>query len=378
MTPQAFVGAAILSDGDWHNDHALVVTGDTIDAIVPAAQIPSGAERIDLAGGYLLPGFVDTQVNGGGGVLFNDVPTCEGVRAIAQTHRKFGTTGILPTLISDDLSVIAQAIDAVDEAIASGVPGVIGIHIEGPFLNAQKRGIHDSAKFRQIDAAAINLLASATRGKTLVTLAPETASTGTIAELKRRGIVVAAGHSMASYEQMAAAVSEGLTGLTHLFNAMTPLVGREPGMVGAAFDMHLFSGIIVDGHHVHPAALRAAFRAKGSYELMLVTDAMPSVDDPRSGFTLGSTWIGVKDGVLRGPDGTLAGSNLNMAHALRNAIDMMHVDIATASRMASGTPAAFLGLGHSHGVLKPGYRADLVHLDDALQPLATWIGGQPG
>jgi N-acetylglucosamine-6-phosphate deacetylase len=331
-------------------------------------------ERVD--GGALIPGFVDTQVNGGGGVLFNDEPTVAGITKIAEAHRRFGTTALLPTLISDDFAVIERAITAVDAAIAAGVPGIIGIHIEGPFLNSGKRGIHDAGKFRTLDDDAIAMLSGLGGGRTLVTLAPECAGDGAIAALVARGVIVSAGHSLASYEAMAAAVAEGLSGITHLFNAMTQMEGRAPGMVGAAFDLGITAGLIVDGHHVHPASLRATLRAKGPGELMLVTDAMPTVGGDSDSFILGDKQISEADGALRSADGTLAGSTLDMAAAVRNAVTIMHTDLATASRMASGTPAAFLGLAVSHGDLSPGMRADIVHLDDAMMPRATWIAGQ--
>jgi N-acetylglucosamine-6-phosphate deacetylase len=368
--------ARILAGGKWHDDHALIVEDDKVASIVPANDLASSIPVEQLTGGMLLPGFVDTQVNGGGGILFNDHPTREGIEAIAAAHRNFGTTALLPTLISDDLDVIACAIAAVDEAIIAGVSGVVGIHIEGPFLNPAKHGIHDVSKFRTLDESAIELLSSLRNGKTLVTLAPECVATGVIAALKARGVIIAAGHSMANYDDILRAVAEGLSGVTHLYNAMTQLGSREPGLVGAAIDLGLVSGIIVDGYHVHSAALRAAFRAKGVDELMLVTDAMPSVGNTEAGFVLGNNWISAESGALRGGDGTLAGSDLDMARALRNAVAMMGIDIASASRMASCTPAAFLGLANSHGSLAPGQRADFVHLDDAMTPQATWIAGK--
>ena len=324
----------------------------------------------------LLPGFIDTQVNGGGGVLFNDQPTVDGIIAIAEAHRRFGTTAMLPTLISDDLDVIAAAIAAADAAISSGVPGIVGIHIEGPFLNAGKRGIHDARKFRTLDSDAITLLSSLKNGKTLVTLAPELALPGTIKALVERNVIVSAGHTLASYEDMQRAMAEGLTGITHLFNAMTPLESRAPGVVGAAFDSDLTCGIIVDGHHVHPAALRAACRAKGNRGLMLVTDAMPTVGSDLTGFTVGGTPVMADHGMLRSADGTLAGSHLDMAAAVRNCVELMRTSIASASQMASGTPAAFLGLGGTTGRIAPTYRADLVHVGDDLHVRSTWISGE--
>jgi N-acetylglucosamine-6-phosphate deacetylase len=376
MSSKALFGAPILSGGIWHHDHALIIGDDgRIDALVAVDSVPPGLATEHVTGGVLIPGFVDTQVNGGGGILFNDAPTVAGIATIAAAHRQFGTTALLPTLISDDFVVIERAIAAVDAAIKAGVPGIIGIHIEGPFLNPAKRGIHDDSKFQTLDLRALTLLSSLRHGKTLVTLAPEQAPAGAIAQLVDEGVIVAAGHSLANYEQMVAAIDEGLSGVTHLFNAMTQMAGREPGIVGAALDRGLTSGIIVDGHHVHPAALRAAYRAKGGKELMLVTDAMPPVGSDQPDFVLAGQAIVQSNGALRGSDGTLAGSALDMAAAVRHAMDMMQIDLPSASQMASGTPAAFLGLANSHGDLKPGMRADIVQLDAQHEVQATWIDG---
>jgi N-acetylglucosamine-6-phosphate deacetylase len=375
MSQHAIAGARILAKGQWLEGYALLIEHGLICAICPADALPLGVETELLNGGSLLPGFIDTQVNGGGGVLLNDEPTVEGIAAIAQAHRAFGTTALLPTLISDDLDVIARAIAATAKAIELGVPGVLGIHIEGPFLNPLKHGIHDPAKIRALDDRAIGLLSSLDQGKTLVTLAPECLTPGAIAALTARGVVVAAGHSLATYEEMARAVAEGLTGVTHLYNAMTQLGSREPGLVGAAMDLGLTSGLIVDGHHVHPAALRTALRVLGKEQVMLVTDAMSTVGTDMDGFLLGAQQIDRQDGVLRGPDGTLAGSDLDMSQAFRNALCMMRIDMITASHMASTTPAAFLGLSSSHGTIGIGMRADLVLLDNALNSAATWIAG---
>ena len=375
MSKRALTGAPILTPLGWIDDHALLVEPPTIIGIVPATDIPAGFEIEQLAGGHLVPGFLDTQVNGGGGVLFNDSPTIGGIRTIAEAHQRFGTTALLPTLISDDLDVIARGIAAVREAIATGVPGVIGIHIEGPFLNERKKGIHDGAKLREMDGAAVDLLASLGVGKTLVTLAPETVRPGLIAALTARGIVVSAGHTIATSEEMDRAMDEGLGAMTHLYNAMPPLAGREPGSVGTALSSPLICGLIVDGHHVHPTALKAAFRAKGPDELMLVTDAMPTVGSDIVRFHIGGVEIVREAGALRSAEGTLAGSDLDMIAAVRNAVAMMQVDLETACHMASATPAALLGLAGMHGSLTPGARADIVHLTDALDVAGTWIGG---
>lgn len=377
MTTSAISGAPILTPRGWLHDHAIVIERGKIAALPPVDQLPAGALATKLDGGFLLPGFIDAQVNGGGGVLFNEHPDIDGIRTIAAAHRRFGTTALLPTLISDDLHVIAAAIAAVEQAIDAGVEGVIGIHIEGPFLNAAKRGIHDSSKFKRLDAAAVDLLSSLKNGVTLVTLAPELTDGDMIAKLVARGVVVAAGHTMAGYEVMQRAMRAGLSGVTHLFNAMTQMESRSPGVVGAALEGVLTCGIIVDGHHVHPAVLRVALASAGVERLMLVTDAMPTVGTDGKSFVLGGKRIEAADGACRASDGTLAGSDLDMARAVRNAMSMLGVDIMQASAMASATPASFLHQAHCRGVIGVGMHADLVHLDSAFEVRQTWIAGAP-
>jgi N-acetylglucosamine-6-phosphate deacetylase len=376
MSVIAFTGARILSERGWLVEHALVVDGARVKGLAQEHWMEPEIARVALDGGALIPGFIDVQVNGGGGVLFNDAPTVEAIRTIAATHRRYGTTGLLPTLISDDLPVIAAAIAAVDEAIAAGVPGVLGIHIEGPFLNEAKRGIHDASKFRRLDAAAIDLLSSLKNGRTLVTLAPELAPPGAIRALVDRGVLVAAGHSQASFEEMQAARAEGLTGVTHLFNAMSQLQSRAPGVVGAALAGDVFAGLIVDGHHVHPGSLRAALKAKGPVQLMLVTDAMANIGSKEKSFRLGGRLITETDGALRDEAGVLAGASLTMIQAVTNAMAMMEIDLATAAQMASHTPAAFLGLSKMHGRLAPLARADFLHIGDDHTLKAVWVGGE--
>jgi N-acetylglucosamine-6-phosphate deacetylase len=372
---EALLPTRLLTPAGFESNRCIVIEQGRIARVVPASEAPPGARYL---AGDLLPGFIDLQVNGGGGVLFNDQPTVEGVATIARAHRRFGTTGLLPTLISDDLEVIARAIAAVDAAIAQGLPGILGIHIEGPFLNPAKKGIHDASKFRILDEAAVDLLASARHGRTLVTLAPELAPPGTIRALVERGVVVAAGHTDATYDQVRAALDEGLTGFTHLFNAMTQLDSREPGAVGAALDGHAsWCGLIVDGHHVHPATLRVAVAARGADAMVLVTDAMPSLGAPVHEFSLGGTLIRVEGGRLTGPDGTLAGADLDMASAVRNAEKMLRLDRPTAAAMASVNPARIMGLFDERGAIRAGLAADLVLVDEQLAVQETWIGGRP-
>ncbi|MEH3045561.1 N-acetylglucosamine-6-phosphate deacetylase [Sphingomonas adhaesiva] len=374
---QALTGARIVLPDGVAEGCALLLDGTRILDIVPDAAIPAAAERVDLAGGWLLPGFIDTQVNGGGDVLFNDAPTVEGIRAIAAAHRRYGTTGLLPTLISDRPATVDAALAAGEAALAAHIPGVLGLHIEGPHLNPAKKGIHDATVFTPIDADVIARLTAPTAGVRVVTIAPELTDDATIRALADAGVIVAAAHSMADYDRTCAAIGAGLAGFTHLFNAMTGLGSREPGMVGAALeDRATRFGLIVDGVHVHPATCRIALAARGSDGVMLVTDAMPPVGGHAGGFTLMGQDIRVVDGTCRGPDGTLAGSALSMAQAVRNAIDLMGCSIVEASLLASGNPAAFLRMADVRGAIRPGLMADLVHWDDDRRVTATWIAGE--
>ncbi|MDE2493895.1 MAG: N-acetylglucosamine-6-phosphate deacetylase [Alphaproteobacteria bacterium] len=374
----ALVNGRILSDHGIADGQAVLLGEGHIRAVVPMNALPAEVARYDLRGGILLPGFIDVQVNGGGGILFNDAPTVDAIKTIGAAHAKFGTAGFLPTIISADLTAIRAAITAVDTAIEASVPGVLGIHIEGPFLNSARKGIHDASKFRALDTEAFELLTSLKRGKTLLTLAPETTTPQTIRALANAGVIVSAGHTDSNFDVVQSALRSGVRGFTHLFNAMSPLTSRAPGVVGAALDdRESWCGIIVDGHHVHPAVLRIALRCKGDERLMLITDAMPSVGSPAKSFALQGRTITVKGGVCVAPDGTLAGSDLDMAAAVRNTISLLGVDLATAARMASFNPAAFLGLEQKLGRIAPGYRADLVLLTEKLDAVQTWVGGRP-
>ena len=355
----------------------LLADGRILDIVAPSDRRVRRAERYDLGGQLLLPGFIDSQVNGGGGVLFNDAPSVESIRAIGRAHRRFGTTGFLPTLISTDLDIMARAIAAVRSAIEAGVPGVLGIHIEGPFLNVARKGVHDPAMLRELDPSALELLTSLRGGRTLVTLAPEMTTPQMIEKLVAAGVVVSAGHTNATYAEISTALRHGLTGFTHLFNAMSPLTGREPGTVGAALDDPAsWCGIIVDGEHTDPVVLRIALRCKAHDRFMLVTDAMPSVGTNNDSFELQGRRITVRGSACLDEDGRLAGSNMDMASCVRNAISMLGLSLPEAVRMASQGPAEFLALAHDTGRIAPGLRADLALADDALNVLETWIAGR--
>jgi len=367
-------GQVVVADQVWRGAE-IVVTGDRIASIRPLDA--AAGDAIDLNGGWIMPGFIDTQVNGGGGVLFNDETNVDGVAAIAAAHARYGTTALLPTLISDTPDRIALALDAVDDAIAAGVPGVVGVHIEGPWLNVARKGIHDPGRFRLLDDAMVELLARPRRGVVMVTLAPELARIDDIRRLAAAGVRVSAGHTEAPYDTALAAFDAGLSGVTHLFNAMPAMVQRTPGLVGAALDdPRPWCGLIVDGVHVAPAVLRIAVKARGIERMMLVTDAMSSVGAVEKDFVLQGRQIRVQDGICAYEDGTLAGSDLDMAAAVANAMGMLGLEPVVAARLAAGNPAAFLGLEAERGTLAAGLRADWVQLTAAMAPVATIIGGR--
>lgn len=366
-------------DGEiLHSGLAVLLDKDRVTGLVPEGNIPDSVETSwDLAGNILAPGFIDIQVNGGGGVMFNDAPSVDTIRRMGSAHRRFGTTGFLPTLISTDFDTMKQAIEAVGQAIFEGVPGVLGIHLEGPFLNADKRGIHRAEQFCELDETAFQLLTSMKDGCTLVTLAPEKTSTDMIERLNDQGVLVFGGHSAATYEQAQMALQAGMRGFTHLFNAMSPFESRAPGMVGAALhDRNSWFGIIADGQHVHPAAFAVAVAAKQKGGALLVTDAMATVGSDTRRFTFDGAEITAVDGCCRTESGLLAGSNLDMISAVRNASKFAGLKPSEALRMASNYPAHALGLENELGQIRPGYKASFVEVDENLNLYRTWIDGE--
>ncbi|MBR0827767.1 N-acetylglucosamine-6-phosphate deacetylase [Bradyrhizobium manausense] len=369
-------GARIFDGERFLDDHAVVVEGGHIAAVVPHSERPHGAAR-DLGGGLLAPGYIDVQVNGGGGVLFNEDPTAEGISRIAAAHRQHGTVGLLPTLVTDTPQLMAAAIAAAREARHS-TPATLGIHLEGPFLDPLRKGAHELRYIRDLEPGDLATIANANCGAVILTLAPNRVRAESIAELARHGVLVSLGHSDASYAEACAAVKAGARAFTHLFNAMSAPAGREPGMVGAALDLtEAYVGIIADGHHVHEANLRIAFAAKRHDRFMLITDAMPPAAGGPDQFDLQGRRVSRADGCLRLEDGTLAGSVLTMDEAVRYAVNVVRLDLTDALAMASRVPATFLRRDAELGRIAPGYLASLVHLDDDLRVLETWIEGRP-
>ena len=361
----------------WHNESAVLVAEGRIVGLASWSDVPADRPQTRLPpGAFLAPGFIDLQVNGGGGVLLNDQPTADGMRAIARAHRRYGTTACLPTLITDARETMQAAIAAA-RALA-GSDGVLGLHLEGPFISPQRPGVHRSDRIAQPRPGDLEELRELGRiGASLITLAPECVPAGFVRTLTNSGVRVSIGHSEASAAVVMQAVADGATGVTHLFNAMPPMSGREPGIVGAALaEPRLTVGLIVDGIHVDPVSVRAAFAAKGADRVALVTDAMPTVGASTNRFELVGRTITLANGRLTTESGTLAGAHLDMASAVRNAVQLAQISLDDALRSASLTPARFLGLDKERGTLAPGARADLVALNQDLTVVKTWIGGR--
>lgn len=375
----AIAGARIFDGAEWHDDAALLVEFGYVSGIVPAAEIPAHATRILLDGGMVVPGFVDLQVNGGGGVLFNNAPTVESLRTICAAHAQFGTTALLPTLITDTAAINDKAIASGIAAAAERVPGFIGLHLEGPHLALSRKGTHDPALIRPMDADDLARLTRAAKAlpNLLCTVAAETVPPAQISTLVAAGAVVSIGHSDATYAEANAAFDAGASMVTHLFNAMSQMGNREPGLVGAVLDRpEVTAGLIADGIHVHTASMEVALRAKrGPGRIFLVTDAMSQTGTDLTSFELNGRTITRANGALRLADGTLAGADLDMIDAVNFMIDTLGLWIDEALRMASLYPAQAIGMGEVLGHLRPAAEASFVHMSAARQVQSTWISG---
>lgn len=375
----AITGARIFDSATWHDDAALLIEFGYVAGIVPASEIPANAERVTLDGGMIVPGFIDLQVNGGGGILFNNDTSLEAIRTICAAHAQFGTTALLPTLITDTAEVNEKAIAAGLAAEEARVPGFIGLHLEGPHLSLARKGTHDPALIRPIDDSDLARLkrAAETLPNLICTVAAETATPRQIAVLSEAGAVVSIGHSDADYATAMAAFEAGATMSTHLFNAMSQMGNREPGVVGATLDNpKAFAGLIADGIHVHPASIGAALRAKrGPGKIFLVTDAMSQTGTDIQTLTLNGRTITRADGALRLADGTLAGADLDMIDAVNFMVDTIGLDFDEVLRMASLYPAEAMGIEATYGTLQRGAVGSFAHLSDDRQVKATWIDG---
>ena len=373
-----FINGAVFDGEAIRHNLTVVVEGEQIVDVSHQASSVEVDTVIDLKGRLLVPGFIDLQVNGGGGVLFNSQPDLTGLKAMFAAHRRYGTTSMLPTLISDRFEVMASAVGAVARARETGLPGILGIHLEGPYLSREKCGVHTAEVLRQPDAGLTELLATLPPGsRTVLTVAPEAVTPEWISSQVAAGALVAIGHSNASAERVEQALTAGADGFTHLFNAMSQLNARMPGVVGAALaDEHSWCGVIVDGFHVHPTALKIALKAKPPGRVLLVTDAVHTVGVDGERFRLCGQMIVRREGRVTTENGTLAGSDLTMIQAVRNAVALLEVPLEEALRMASLYPARALGIDGGLGRIAAGYQADMLVLGPGLEVQQSWIKGE--
>ncbi|WP_169545364.1 N-acetylglucosamine-6-phosphate deacetylase [Sneathiella aquimaris] len=358
----------LLIDGEWATDHLLHVTAGKIKSVLSRDRVPEDAKIRDLGSGFLVPGFFDIQVNGGGGILLNDAPTMSGLEKVARAHLPFGTTSMLPTLITDEFDIMRRFAGAYCDIQSAYPLSIKGLHFEGPYLNPVKKGVHNERFIRNFEDKFLDLLDEFGLDHVLITLAPEKVSSDFIQALVQAGVIVAAGHTDATYEQTMDAVNAGLTGFTHLYNAMPPMLSRAPGVIGAAFQApSSYCSIIADGDHVHPAVLKNAIASKTPDHTILITDAMPCVGSKNPDFILQGEKITVKQGRCTTSEGVLAGSAISMEDAVMRSINLLGQTLEDSVKMASETPARFMGLDHKIGLLKPDRQADLVFMDQAGQ-----------
>ena len=372
----ALTGAQVFDGTKMLDGMSVIVEGSTIADVLPASSLPRSIEIHDLRGGILSAGFIDVQVNGGGGALMNDRPTIETVRRIAEAHRKFGTTGMLPTVITDDQKVIDQAVASVQDAISYHVLGVLGIHLEGPFLDPARKGAHPENFIRTMTESDVQRIAAIACGSVMLTLAPNKVPARFISKLAQSGVLISMGHAEATVAEVQQALGAGARAFTHIYNAMSQLNGREPGMVGACLaDHESFCGVIVDGLHVDEIALKVLFAAKANDHIMLITDAMPPAAGGPEKFALQGRMARRVGNRLQLDDGTLAGSIVTMDEAVRRSV-LLGVNLGDALRMASLVPARFLHRENELGRIAKGFIASMVHLSEDLHVNKTWIDGQ--
>jgi N-acetylglucosamine-6-phosphate deacetylase len=376
----AIAGARIFDGSTWHDDAALLLQDGLVEGIVARNDLDPATPLLERDGGVLAPGFIDLQVNGGGGVMLNDGPSVEKIRTICAAHAPFGTTALLPTLITDTREITTAAIEAGTQAAQERIPGFLGLHLEGPHLSLARKGAHDPALIRPMDDEDQAALIAARQEMPvlLTTVAPESVDLKQIKALSDAGIIVSLGHSDTTYRDAVAASAAGASMATHLFNAMSQIGNREPGLAGAVLDSGEFwAGLIADGFHVDPATIAIALRAKnGPAKIFLVTDAMATIGTDMKSFTLNGREIRRENGRLTLADGTLAGADLDMISAVRFIHETIGLELGEALRMASLYPAQAVHQSHRMGRLAKGLAANLVHLSETLAVRGVWIDGR--
>ena len=373
---QALIGAQLFSGKEFFDNRALLIDGENIIDVINEHDIPNNFEIQKLNGGILSPGFIDLQVNGGGGKLFNNSPDKESLNAIIEAHQHFGTTSIMPTVISDSLNVLKRCATTISEEIEDN-KSLLGVHIEGPFFNVKYRGVHQKQYINTINSDYLNLFESLQDFPVMLTLAPECISTKQLKHLKSLGFKILAGHTDASYDQLEEAIKYGLDGFTHLFNAMGQISAREPGVVGSAltFD-NATASIIVDLHHVHPSLIQMAYKQKPQGKLFFVSDSMATIHHGEPSFELYDEIVSESKGRIINSEGKLAGSSITQIDAIKNAYQSCNIPLNEALAMASRYPAEYLGVANYLGSLESGYRADLTHFSLDFQVQNVWVAGK--
>lgn len=372
----AIVPTRIFTGDGFLTQHSVLIAHGKISQIVPVEKLPNNIEKHEYPGCTLTSGFIDLQVNGGGGVMFNRDTSVEGIEAITTAHRRFGTTYILPTLITDTKERMKKALKAADNAIQRGIDGVLGVHLEGPWLNPEKKGAHNDRCFHIPTSDELDAYPWLKSGKVLCTLAPEKVPLEIIQQLKNSGVIVFAGHSNANYGQIHQATLESLDGYTHLFNAMSPITNREPGLVGIALNHDQGAcSIITDGIHVHPQNVLMAKKLKPNNKLFIVTDAMATVGSSTDQFILNDEVITVQGNKLVNKNGSLAGAHVTFEDCVKNIIDW-GINEDEALRMASTYPAQVLGVDDRLGHIRKGYEATFTLLNQHIQTVCCYVRGK--
>jgi N-acetylglucosamine-6-phosphate deacetylase len=373
---QAITGSKLFNGIDFIEHKALLIEDQHIAGIVNKDAIPTDFQVKKLDGGILSPGFIDLQVNGGGGKLFNNSPDKESLNTIISAHQYFGTTSIMPTVISDSLNILQKCTDTISNEIDNN-HSLLGIHIEGPFFNVKYRGVHQKQYINTINASYLNLFETLDKFPVMLTLAPECISIKQLKHLKSLGFKILAGHTDANYDQLEEAVKYGLDGFTHLFNAMGQISAREPGVVGSAFDFDETSAsIIVDLHHVHPSLINLSFKQKPKGKLFFVSDSMATINHGEPSFELYDEVVSESNGRIINSEGKLAGSSITQIDAIKNAYQKCSIPLESAISMATLYPAEYLGVSDYIGQLKKGYRADLAHFDSNFHVQNVWLAGK--
>jgi len=373
---QAITGSKLFNGIDFIEHKALLIDDQHIAGIVNKDAIPTDFQVKKLDGGILSPGFIDLQVNGGGGKLFNNSPDKESLNTIISAHQYFGTTSIMPTVISDSLNILQKCTDTISNEIDNN-HSLLGIHIEGPFFNVKYRGVHQKQYINTINASYLNLFETLDKFPVMLTLAPECISIKQLKHLKSLGFKILAGHTDANYDQLEEAVKYGLDGFTHLFNAMGQISAREPGVVGSAFDFDETSAsIIVDLHHVHPSLINLSFKQKPKGKLFFVSDSMATINHGEPSFELYDEVVSESNGRIINSEGKLAGSSITQIDAIKNAYQKCSIPLESAISMATLYPAEYLGVSDYIGQLKKGYRADLAHFDSNFHVQNVWLAGK--